>query len=117
MTQKNSYPVATKAIERLGDKDPVFASVHPDANTIRLETDEVIGAPRDACALLAEFPQLCLVQQGGLSHGGGIHFTYRDEEVWLPAPLVRGHRGPTDQEWEAAPDWACDGYYWYMFGE
>ena len=100
----------------IASKPYVFAVVvlnSTNGSYIRLENGTIIGSPRDAEALRRAHPRLVTVDASHIAHGGGLHIHYGDKYHWLPAAVVRGHPPATNEELNAAPEWAQQAYNWW----
>ena len=98
----------------------IFASGSGGArgSTVRLEPQgdsvfgPVVGAARDMAGFLAEFPNLVIVWDNALAHGGGVTLKRGDDNIYAPFGLVRGHPHIDQAEFDSLPDWARAGYEW-----
>lgn len=85
----------------------------PDGRSVRdVETGEefACGERESLASICRRCPDVVAVDANHVAHGGGMDVYCGDESYWLPAPLVRGHRGATNEELEAAPAWARFAY-------
>lgn len=57
------------------------------------------------------YPEEVFIIEHLISCGGGITIVRGEEQYWISAALVRGHRPPTEKELAEVPKWASTAYH------